>query len=60
MGKREWERPHGCECDEAEPARWRCTAKWMRCNARIKYERERRLRQLAPVPSGTSWPSGER
>jgi hypothetical protein len=35
--KKHWVRPAGCECDEATPARYRCTKEWMRCAARVRY-----------------------
>lgn len=35
--KKPWVRPEGCECDAFAPARHRCTANWMRCNARIDF-----------------------
>ena len=40
--KREWVRPSGCECDASQPAKYRCTAQWMRCRARIAYTMKQR------------------
>lgn len=34
---RPWVRPMGCECSEESPRKHRCSARWMRCNARIDY-----------------------
>jgi hypothetical protein len=39
--KKPWVRPEGCECDEASPARHRCTEQWVRCQARITFELRR-------------------
>jgi hypothetical protein len=35
--KKPWVRPPGCTCEEKQPARFRCTAQWMRCNSRIDH-----------------------
>lgn len=34
---RPWVRPPGCECNASEPRKFKCTAQWMRCAARIDY-----------------------
>ena len=35
--KKSWVRPKGCACDAKLAAQFKCSAKWMRCHARIAY-----------------------
>ena len=39
--RRPWVRPPGCECNIFEPRGSKCSAQWMRCNARIAYATKR-------------------
>lgn len=36
--KKPWEAPPGCECNPLTPAKYRCSAQWMRCRGRVAYE----------------------
>ena len=46
--KPRWVRPRGCACPLESPVRERCNGRWIRCNARIRYERQN---VRAPLPS---------